>query len=102
MNTPPVCFSNNSIAFFDGDGYWNLVDLGASIVTPVMLRYYQDPTGWWYDLLHELLHGERGAAPVIFKDVLFARWKMWFEDGKWNDVPGPKGRGTSYGGRYWY
>lgn len=85
--------SNNSSVFFDGEGYWALAEMGPSIVALVMLEYYEDPSGWWFDLLHELVHGERSASPVVFKSELSAAWRTWFGSGEWMDLP--KGRGKA-------
>lgn len=83
--------SNGSSDYLDGEGYWALSgDFGPSIVTHIMLEYYKNQDGWWQELLHEVVHGERPGTPVFFKPDLFARWKMWFEHGEWKDVP--KGR----------
>lgn len=84
--------ANNSSQKTEGDGYWNLVDQGTRIVARLMLEYYEDPSGWWHELLHEVIHGDKSGSPVFFKDALFEQWKGWFEKGEWKDVP--KGRGV--------
>lgn len=53
--------------------------MGPSIIAHVMLEYYDDQSGWWHELLHELVHGRVSGADVMFKDVLFEEWKDWFD-----------------------
>lgn len=78
---------SSSFHFTEGEGYWGLVDLGPSIIAPVMLEYYNDQGGWWHELLHELVHGQVSGAGVFFKSVLFESWKDWFEHKNHEDAP---------------
>lgn len=83
---------NSSCEKTDGEGYYGLVGMGPWIITRLMLEYYKEQTGWWHELLHELVHDEKSGSPVFFKPQLFEAWRAWFEGGEWKDVP--KGRGT--------
>lgn len=71
----------------EGDGYWNLVDEGTGIVLRLMLEYYEDPYGWWHELLHEVVHGEKSLSHIFYISDLFEQWKAWLETGEWKDVP---------------
>lgn len=78
---------SSSYQFTDGEGYWALVDMGPSIVAPIMLEYYDDKDGWWHELLHELIHGEVSNAGIFFKNILFEEWKEWFDHKDYKDAP---------------
>lgn len=57
---------NNSSAYtVDCDAYWELVDLGPSIIAYVMAEYAAEQDGWWHELLHELVHGQQGGGTFL-------------------------------------
>lgn len=62
------------------------MDLGPSIIANVMAEYAADQDGWWHELLHELVHGERGGG-TFFKAHMYERWRDWFEKGDHNQAP---------------
>lgn len=54
--------SNDSCAYTtECDAFWSLVGLGPGTITYCILRYVKEPDGWWHELLHKLVHGERGG-----------------------------------------
>ncbi|KAK4149506.1 hypothetical protein C8A00DRAFT_18816, partial [Chaetomidium leptoderma] len=57
-------FANNSADHTQGQGYWDLVAEGPCIIARLMLDYYDGHGGWWHELLHEILHGEKSGSPV--------------------------------------
>lgn len=88
---------SSSFQFTDGEAYWSLIRMGPSIAAQMMLEYYNDQSGWWHELLHELIHGhthsQAQATACYFKSVLFESWKDWFEHKNYSDAPyGPDAR----------
>lgn len=59
--------------------WYELVELGSSVVAHAMLRYYDDMFGWWDELLCELISGHRSGAMIFFRPQLHERWIRWFE-----------------------
>lgn len=87
----------SSFHFTEGPGYWTLTEMGPSIVAQMMLEYYKDQSGWWHELLHELIHGhthsQAQATACYFKGVLIESWVDWFEHKDYRDAPyGPDAR----------
>ncbi|KUI60876.1 hypothetical protein VP1G_08083 [Cytospora mali] len=79
--------ANNSSAYtVDCDAYWELVDLGPSIIANAMIEYAAAQDGWWHELLHEIVHGERGGG-TFFKPQLYEAWKDWFENKDYDQAP---------------
>lgn len=78
---------SSSFHFCEGEGYWALAEMGPSIIAQMMLEYYNDQSGWWHELLHELVHGRVSGAGIFFKSVLFESWKDWFEHKHHQDAP---------------
>ncbi|KUI66154.1 hypothetical protein VM1G_01883 [Cytospora mali] len=63
--------ANNLSAYtVDCDAYWELVDLGPSIIANAMIEYAAEQDDWWHELLHEIVHGERGGG-TFFKPQLY-------------------------------
>ena len=48
--------------------------MGPSIIAHLMVEYYHDPYGYWYQLLHEIIHGRKMLAHAVFKGPLFEAW----------------------------
>lgn len=47
-----------------------------------MVRYANDHSGWWHELLFELVTGNK-PAPVATgqREELWTGWKAWFQGG---------------------
>ena len=56
---------SNSAFFTLCEEYWDLLEMGPSIIAPLMVEYYHHPRAYYYNLLHEIVHGRKlGAYPV--------------------------------------
>ena len=73
--------SANSADYVSGDAYQSMVKMGPSIIGHVMEKYAHEPSGWWHEMLHEIVHGQKGGPGSFFKDRLYQDWKNWFENG---------------------
>ena len=58
-----------------------MVKMGPSVIGHVMEKYANDRNGWWHEMLHEIVHGEKDGPGPLFKNSLFQDWKNWFEMG---------------------
>lgn len=58
-----------------------MVKMGPSVIGHVMEKYASEPSGWWHEMLHEIVHGRKGGPGSFFKDRLYQDWKTWFENG---------------------
>ncbi|CAA7261573.1 unnamed protein product [Cyclocybe aegerita] len=59
--------------------YDKLLELGGSIIAHLMVGYSGDQTGFWYELLHEIVHDfgkKTGLQTVDFKKQYFV-WNEW-------------------------
>jgi hypothetical protein len=77
--TPEVATAAHSDAHTSGEAYEALAGLGDGVVAHSMLEYVKDVDGWWHELLHHQLHGEKSNSGVFQKNQLFKDWKTWFE-----------------------
>lgn len=73
--------SANSADYVAGDAYHSMVRMGPSVIGHVMEKYAHEPSGWWHEMLHEIVHGQRVGPGTFFKRVLHQDWKTWFENG---------------------
>ena len=58
--------------------YWDLLEMGPSIIAHLMVEYYHNQGGYWYELLHEIIHGRKMGAYMVQKRPLFAAWCRFF------------------------
>lgn len=80
--------SANSSDYVSGDAYQSMVKMGPSVIGHAMEKYAKEPSGWWHEMLHEILHGRKAGQGTFFKDRLHQDWKKWFEDGlSHNEAP---------------
>ena len=80
---------SNSGMYTQCDEYYRLLELGDSIIAHLMLAYANDRSGFWYELLHETVHGfgnKTGLRAIIFKDQYIA-WNEWFQKGEDSQAP---------------
>lgn len=78
---------STSIVFTLCDEYFDLLEMGSSIIAHVMVEYYYDQGGWWYDLLHEIIHGHKMGGYMIQKPVLFEKCSQFFNEGEHDQAP---------------
>lgn len=64
----------SSSFFTDCQEYQDLLEMGPSIISHLMVEYYDDWGGYWYQLLHEIIHGRKMGAHAVFKRPLFEAW----------------------------
>jgi hypothetical protein len=74
-------FSANSADLTTGDAYNSMVQMGPSVIGHVMGKYAEEPSGWWHEMLHEIVHGIKSGGGTFYKDRLYEDWKKWFENG---------------------
>ena len=73
--------SANSADYASGDAYQSMVTMGPSVIGHALEKYAKEPHGWWHEMLHEIVHGQKGGPGTFFKDRLHQDWKNWFENG---------------------
>lgn len=81
---------SNSSMYTECDEYDRLCELGGSIVSHLMLAYAEERSGFWFELLHDIVHGlcnKRGLRDVNFIEQ-FTAWNEWFQKGKHSQAPG--------------
>lgn len=73
--------SANSTDYVSGDAYHSMVKMGPSVIGHAMEKYAHEPSGWWHEMLHEIVHGTKSDSGTFFKRRLHQAWKDWFEKG---------------------
>ena len=62
--------------------------MGPSIIASLMVEYYYDQDGYWYELLHEIIHGRKmGAYMIHRRDSLFYICRDFFNGGDYTQAP---------------
>ncbi|RMZ85731.1 hypothetical protein DV737_g440, partial [Chaetothyriales sp. CBS 132003] len=79
--------SSDSDVYTDGEAYWDLLDMGTSIIPHIMVEYHDDPGGFWFQLLHQIIHGRKMNAYMFQKRVLFELWCQFFNKGEHDQAP---------------
>jgi hypothetical protein len=80
---------SNSSMYTECDDYDRLLELGGSIIAHLMLAYAKEPSGFWFELLHETVHGfgnKTGLQTINFKEQYVA-WNEWFQRGEHGQAP---------------
>ncbi|KAK2593260.1 hypothetical protein QQS21_009025 [Conoideocrella luteorostrata] len=67
--------------------YFDLVEMGSSIIAHLMVEYFHDRGGYWYELLHEIVHGRKMGAYMVQRDVLFEECRQFFNEGEHDHAP---------------
>jgi hypothetical protein len=65
--------------FTSGSAFRALSSMGPAIIPLVMHTYSLDRSGWWHELLSELVEGEKSSAATFDSDMLYAKWSNWFQ-----------------------
>jgi hypothetical protein len=71
-------FSNDYLAH---DSYDALVRMGRPAIPLIMEKYSHDQTGWWCEMLYEIVNGHKSGAGSFSKRRLFESWKKAYEGG---------------------
>jgi hypothetical protein len=61
--------------------YFDLLEMGPSIIGPIMMDYQGRKFNPYWELLHEIVHGHKMGAHAIFVEPLFETWLQWFNYG---------------------
>lgn len=69
-----------TLVYTSGDEYFDLLDMGPGIIAHLMVEYYHDQGGFYYELLHEIIHSRQMGAMEIKKPEEFQAWTLFFED----------------------
>jgi hypothetical protein len=67
--------------------YDDLLEMGTSIIAPLMVQYHNDKYGYWWELLHEIIFRRKTGAVEYWKDVLFENWAKYFNHGEHDQAP---------------
>ncbi|KAK8124121.1 hypothetical protein PG999_004039 [Apiospora kogelbergensis] len=68
------------LIYTSGDEYFDLLDMGPGIIAHLMVEYYHNQGDFYYELLHEIIHGRQTGAMEIQKPYQFHAWTLFFED----------------------
>lgn len=72
----------------DCDAYWDLLEVGPSFIPRLMVEYTHDTGGYWYELLHEIVHGHKtGAYMVVRRTQIIEVWREFFNEREYADAP---------------
>ncbi|KJK80806.1 hypothetical protein H634G_03955 [Metarhizium anisopliae BRIP 53293] len=63
------------------DEYYDLVEMGPSIIAPLMVEYPSDIAGYWYEVLHKIIHSRNMGAYMVQKGALYDAWYRFFNGG---------------------
>lgn len=67
--------------------YDELLDMGTSIIALLMIAYHADPDFWYWELLHEIIHGRETQAFQFSTGELYMSCENWFNEGENSDAP---------------
>lgn len=56
-------------------------------MAPLMVEYCHDHVGYWYELLHEIVHGRKMGAYMVQKGNLFVECCQFFDDCDHDQAP---------------
>jgi hypothetical protein len=69
------------------DEYDDLVEMGLSVIAQLMVEWVNDRGGYWYELLHEIVHGRKMGAHSVNRGMLLAESAEWFDEGNHDQAP---------------
>ncbi|KAK8929569.1 hypothetical protein VCV18_002233 [Metarhizium anisopliae] len=55
--------------------------MGPSIIAPLMVEYPSDIAGYWYEVLHKIIHSRNMGAYMVQKGALYDAWYRFFNGG---------------------
>lgn len=72
----------------DCEEYWDLLEVGPAFIPQLRVEYSRDVGGYWYELLHEIVHGHGMGAYAIFnRTSIIDVWSAWFNGGDFEEPP---------------
>lgn len=72
----------------DCDEYEELREVGPVFIPHLMVKYSHARWGYWYELLHEIVHGRGMGAHAIFdRPNLIHFWADWLNGGEYEEAP---------------
>ena len=81
-------WGSSSTMYTNCDEYEYLLELGPSIIAACMIEYVNiGVAGWWWQLVHELIHGEKLVAHMIDRKILYEETVKWFNMGEHAEAP---------------
>jgi hypothetical protein len=80
-------FYSSTAMYTECEEYWDLLEMGPSIIAQLMVAYYHNEYGYWYELLHEIFHGRKMGAYMVQKGRLFEPWRRFFNEDNDDQVP---------------
>lgn len=78
---------SSSFCFTLCEKYWDLLEMGTGIIAPLMVEYERLRWGYWFQLLHEIIHGRQLGAYSYQKGVLYEKCVSWFNEGEHSEAP---------------
>ncbi|KAI9167798.1 hypothetical protein HJFPF1_03935 [Paramyrothecium foliicola] len=78
---------SNTYVFTSCEQYFDLLEIGTSIIAHLMVEYSHNPHGYWYQLLHEIVHDRRLGAHAVQRGVLFEQCCQFFNEGEHDQAP---------------
>lgn len=76
--TEGMKLSSRSEAPTSSPAYKALSVMGKAIVPLVMHSYSLEKSGWWHELLSELVEGSKSGAATFDSAELYRKWSDWF------------------------
>ncbi|KAM3454444.1 hypothetical protein MY5147_006202 [Beauveria neobassiana] len=71
-----------------GDKYWDLLEVGPAFIPQLMVEYAGDRGGYWYELIHEIVHGRTTEAHAIFdRPKWFDCWRAFLNGVEYKHAP---------------
>ncbi len=80
---------SDSSMYTECDDFDRLSELGGSIIAHIMLAYAKEPVSFWYELLHEIVHGfgNKTGLHIINFGEQYVAWSEWFQRGEHSQAP---------------
>lgn len=80
--------SSSTGGYCSSEEYWDLVEVGPAFIPHLMVDYSHDRGGFWYELLHEIVHGHTMGAYMLFdRDEYFHVWREFLNGGEYDQAP---------------
>ncbi|KAH8721415.1 hypothetical protein HC256_001771 [Beauveria bassiana] len=71
-----------------GEEYWDLLEVGPAFIPHLMVEYAGDRGGYWYELIHEIVHGRTTEAYAIFdRPKWFDCWRAFLNGVEYKHAP---------------
>lgn len=78
---------SNMSAFTLCEPYFDLREMGTSIIAPLMVEYYHMQWGYWFELLHEIIHGRKMGARCFQPGGMYDDCCEFFNEGEHYQAP---------------